>query len=539
MAAKFKFFRAAIAATIVLLLISCNLPGSSRVSIIITSHEDGQSVVLNEEIHLISLADSSNGVASVEFYVNGILMQTHTPMVEAPVEFTVEQAWTPEQEGIIVLSVRAIDANGSASEPSSITLNVVTSISEIEQTPTLTVTPEDFPQTQTAMVGCTHDAEFVEHVTIPINSFLTAGSSITKIWRVRNIGSCDWVAFELIHVSGDLLSASTPQALPVVSMDENVDIAVGMVVPSNPGTYSAVWRIRSSDGTVFGPELTLTIIVPLLPTDTPNPTPTFTLTPSKTPTNTPTSTPTPTPTPTPTETSAPLSVVQVAASVLIESSNWEQATVACPAGSVVVSGGFAAHPELRVYNSTRNGNSWQVYAYNNSLSSRYLNVYATCLYNSGGSVSHVQNQTNAAADSTSYVIAGCPSGSVVTGGGWVVGTDEAIELYNSSKYLNGWIIYVRNTGMGTPLIHVYAICLSDVSGTTDIVYEETDINPGDVGYTTALCPTGTFVVGGGFAQHPDISTYNTSMNANGWINYASNTGSSIKTMYTYAVCYSP
>jgi len=533
MTAKFKFFRAVIAATIVLSLLSCNLPGRSRVSIIITSHADGQSVVLNEEFHLISLATSSNGVASVEFYVNGILIQTHTPMVEAPVEFTVEQAWTPEQEGMIVLSVKALDVNGNASEPTSISLNVVTSISEIEQTPTLTETPEDFPQTQTAMVGCTNDAEFVEHVTIPINSFLTAGSSFTKIWRVRNSGSCDWVAFELIHVSGDLLSASTPQALPIISTGENVDIAVGMVVPTSPGTYSAVWRIRSSDGTVFGPELALTIIVPLLPTNTPNPTPTFTLTPTKTPTNTPTLTPTPT------ETSAPLSVAQVVANVLIEADDWETATVACPAGSVIVSGGFAAHPELRVYNSTRNGNGWQVYAYNNSLSSRYLNAYATCLYNSGGSVSHVHAQTNAAANDTTYVTAECPTGSVATGGGWVVGTDEAIELYNSSKYYNGWIIYVRNTGIGTPLIHVYAICLSSVGGTTDIVYEDTDINPGDVGFITALCPTGTFVVGGGFAQHPDISTYNTSKDENGWINYAMNHGTVQKTMYTYAVCYSP
>ena len=531
MTLKLRFSSAAVVILLLIFSAGCNFPGRSLVNIIITSHEDGQSVVMNEEIHLTCLATASHGVDSVEFYVNGVLTQTHTPTIESPEEFTMEELWTPDQEGSVVLTVKAIDTKGTYSDPVSIVLNVVSSVSEIVDTPTPTVTPEDFDQTLTAQVGCTNEAEFVEHVTIPINSYLTSGTTFTKIWRVRNTGDCDWVAYELIHVNGDILSASTPQALPVINAGENVDIAVDMVVPLSPGTYSAVWRLRSSDGTVFGPELDLTIIVPLLPTNTPNPTATFTLTLTATPTRT--------PTPTPTETSTPLSVEQAFATVSIAPGDWDKAVATCPPGSVVVSGGFAASQELRVYNSTKSGNGWQVFAINNSSATKNLNAYAYCLDNSGGSTSTVSNQINASASSTTYVTVACPTGSVITGGGWIIGTDEAVQHYNSSKYLNGWIIYVNNTGTSTPLIAVYAVCLSGVSGTTDIEYESIDLSAGSAGYISAACPSGSFGVGGGFAQHPDINTYNTSLDGNGWINYARNYGASLRTMFTYSVCYFP
>jgi len=542
MTTKFKRFKSLLAMFIMLALACCNLPSGSQVTIIITSHENHQTINLNQETYIISYATSPDGIASIEFYINDNLFQTITSD-NTPKEFIAEQSWTPTQEGDIILSVVARDINGISSEPFSITLHVVPSISEnggtATPTPTLTQTPEGFPQTQTAQVGCVNDATFVEDVTIPVNAHLSAGSSFTKIWRVNNSGSCDWISYELFHVSGELMGTAAPQALPLVTAGGNVDISVDMVAPSSPGTFSSIWRIRTSDGNVFGPELTLTIIVPDLPTDTHTPTNTPTATPTSTPTSTPTFTLTPTPTPTFTETTPPISVEKVYSEISISPGSLDQVTAFCPADSVVVSGGFAVNINLRIYSSLRNGNGWRVDARNTGVSTSLLRVYATCLFHTGGSTSLELNQMTAHADGISHLEVACPSDSVVTGGGWSIGPDEAIRIYNSSKNDNGWQIYVRNHGLDTPLIAAYAICLSGVAGTTQDMMQSVSISAGDAGYDTASCPSDQFVVGGGFALQNDLNVYNMSLNGNGWRNYVFNTGIDSRRMYVYAICYSP
>jgi hypothetical protein len=529
-----KRIKSIFTAAMILILTCCNFPGRSQVEIIIESHEDGQAVVLNKEIHIVSHAVGSKGISAIELYANDTLIDTSSPPIGSPDDFTADQAWTPQEEGPVVISVLAKDMDGNTSKPFSIVLNVVPTISEMDATPTITLTPEDFPQTLTAQVGCTNGAVFMEHVTIPPNTTLSTGSNFTKTWRLLNDGSCDWIGYELVHISGSLLSASSPQALALVNAGYTVDISVEMAAPTSPGTYSAAWRLRDPEGNLFGPELTLTIIVPAPETDTPTPTSTFTLT------ATPTRTSTPTPTITPTQ--VELSVKQVNEQVSISPGAIGSTTAACPAGSVVVSGGFAADPQLLIYTQSKNGNGWRVYAKNNSAATKLLYVYATCLVNSGGSISQLDNQVSALAGGTAHVVVSCPAGSVVTGGGWATESNGDIWVYNSSKSSNGWQIYARNSGTESHLINVYAMCLSGVSGSTQNTMEPVSIPAGDTGYALAFCPSGTYVVGGGFACQDDLDVYNSSDRSlvdNGWINYAFNTGSVQRTMYTFTICYSP
>ncbi|MFW5714040.1 MAG: NBR1-Ig-like domain-containing protein [Brevefilum sp.] len=523
------------------LLSSCNLPWqSSEIAISITSHEEGQTVVLNEETRVVSLTIATRGIQSVELYINGELEHTATPTDGTPDEFTADQPWTPQQEGNVVISVVAIDASGNSSDPTSITVQVVPSVSETNKTPTpnATATPEDYAQTQTAQVGCTNDATFVQDVTIPPDSNLSAGSNFTKIWRVNNSGSCEWLGYELVHASGDLMNASSPKAIPAVQSGDNADLSVNMTAPGTPGTYSASWRIRADDGTVFGPELTLTIIVPAADTATPEPTLTFT----------PTVTPTQTPTmgliiPTlPTLIVVPmLSVEQVGEQISIPANSSGNTTVSCPGDSVVVSGGFAGSSGLRIWHSMMNTseNGWRVHGRNTTRSSKSMNVYATCLHNSGGSTSLEFSQKNANANDVTNLKVSCPSGSQVTGGGWVVGSNTSIEIYNSSKSGNGWQIYIDNSAGDTPLVNVYAVCLSGVSGSTSSTSNNGDVPGNDIGHVVKQCPSGQYVTGGGFATNIGAIIYNTSKTDNGWQNYAQNTTGIEKGLNTYTICYEP
>ena len=77
----------------------------------------------------------------------------------------------------------------------------------------------------------------------------------TKLWRIKNTGSCTWTSnFSLIFVDGDLMDAKSVVPLTELNVDTwgYVEIEVPMKAPSPAGTYKGYWMIRSADGNVFG-----------------------------------------------------------------------------------------------------------------------------------------------------------------------------------------------------------------------------------------------------------------------------------------------
>ena len=523
---------------LVITLSSCNFPYRAKFETVITSPSDGQSVVLNQETRIVSFTTSTVGIASIQLLINGRLAHTEYPPVGNPIEFTANQPWVPTEVGNSVITIIAIDTKGNVSDPVNITLQVVESISQggATITPTPTTTPEGLYLTQTAQSGCSNDLNFISHVTFPPNTYVTADSNFTKVWQVNNNGTCDWIGYELVHTSGDLLGATSPKPIPLVSAGNNANLSLDLVSPSTPGTFSSGWRLKDDKGDLFGPELTISIIVPQ-PTDTPSPTPTFTPTPTPTLTLTPTPTFTPTPTSTPTQTLP--TVERFSEQIQIPGNSIDRTTVNCPSGSVIVSGGFAAQLDIRVFNSMKGGNGWQVYGRNRASTPKTLTVIAVCLSYPGASSTQVLEQANITPNDQTNISASCPAGSIVTGGGWVINADDAVELYNTSRDGNGWQIWVNNTDTGSPLVNVYAVCLSGVPGSTDSVLSSGTIPANDNGYVQSQCPAGKIATGGGFAIQPGPFIYNTSHRENGWINYAMNTTGDDKVMYAYAICYSP
>jgi hypothetical protein len=300
-----------------------------------------------------------------------------------------------------------------------------------------------------------------------------------------------------------------------------------LTAPVSPGTYQGEWRLRSAEGEIFGTNLIVEIVVPAPPTDTPTPTATSFII----------------------VTVKPITLVPflpytelVVEQISINSGAVGKTTATCPSGSVVVSGGYAAGSDVLVYTHSKNGNGWRAYAKNNSGSSKLLNVYATCLHNaSGASTTQVGQQVTAPAGGIGHPVAACPSGSIVTGGGWASKSDGSLWVYNSSKSNNGWQVYARNSSGSGQLLNAYAICLSGVSGLTEQIMQSTVISAGSTGNATATCGSNEIVTGGGFASQDDLVMYNTSpylTGTNQWRTYARNTGGSNRTMYGYAVCLS-
>lgn len=516
--------------TLIIILTSCNLPNEPWVLVEITNYEDGQSVLLNEEVRIIAEARSSQGIDRVEFFINDELAFVNETPFGAPRDHIADQPWIPTVEGQVMVSVIAYDRMDNPSEPHMLTLQVVVSADELETEPTQTPTvpPEELALTQTAQAGCTNSASFIEHVTIPINTFVSANANFTKIWRVNNNGTCDWVGYQLVHTNGNLMGASSPRALPMIEAGANADLLIDMVAPSTPGTHSAGWRIQAGDGTLFGPELTVSINVPESPTDTPVPTPTFT------------STPTMTPPPTATATSLPISVQQYSEQFTLPPNTSESNMVTCPSGSVPVSGGFSHEPEIRVWRSVLNSNGWRVSATNTHTAARSITITATCLFNTGGSSASVPVDQNAQPNDFTQFTVACPSGSIVTGGGWDLYANNNLKVYHSSKSGNAWRLTINNPSGDLLPVSAYAICLSGVPGST-AQRENIENNVPANGSANAeqLCPSSSFVTGGGFSMDRELNLYNTTKQGNGWINHVTNPTGVDKRLDTFAICYTP
>lgn len=119
---------------------------------------------------------------------------------------------------------------------------------------TVTYSPPNtqVPSTSTA-VPCNH-VLFIRDVTVDDGTKFLPGEAFTKIWRLKNAGSCTWnTSYGVTFDSGDSLGAPVTVYLPgQVLPGEEVDVAVAMKAPTNAGTYRGNWKMRDQGGAKFG-----------------------------------------------------------------------------------------------------------------------------------------------------------------------------------------------------------------------------------------------------------------------------------------------
>jgi hypothetical protein len=117
-----------------------------------------------------------------------------------------------------------------------------------------TVTPTLTSTVTKTEVPCDR-ADFVKDVTIPDGTKLITGEDFTKVWQLKNIGSCTWnSAYSLVFDSGDSMGGPASKSLTAgtVAPGQVVDISVDLTAPTTPGEYRGDWKIRNPTGIVFG-----------------------------------------------------------------------------------------------------------------------------------------------------------------------------------------------------------------------------------------------------------------------------------------------
>jgi hypothetical protein len=97
-------------------------------------------------------------------------------------------------------------------------------------------------------------AAFLSDVTYPDGSVVPAGSSFTKIWRVRNSGTCTWTSsYALVFVGGERFDSPSAVNMPgTVYPGQTVDLAVNLDSPTKSGSYTGYWKLRNSSGALYG-----------------------------------------------------------------------------------------------------------------------------------------------------------------------------------------------------------------------------------------------------------------------------------------------
>ncbi|MFN2297329.1 MAG: NBR1-Ig-like domain-containing protein [Anaerolineales bacterium] len=138
-----------------------------------------------------------------------------------------------------------------------------------------------------------------------------------------------------------------------------------------------------------------------------------------------------------------------------------------------------------------------------------------------------------------HTTAFCPSGTVVTGGGYNV-SSTGMWVYIQRKNSNGWVVYVQNNSTVDKTLTVYAVCLTYPSVSVGDLSNNTPVTAGHSEDLITYCPTGTVVVGGGYTGLKEgtlITTYS-GLSGNGWRVSETNTGSGIANFNTYALCLS-
>ena len=136
-----------------------------------------------------------------------------------------------------------------------LTLNAPTQ-TPVPPTPTMTNTPTPTATSQPAATQVTYCdwAFFVKDVSIPDGTVLAPGETFTKIWRLKNRGTCTWTSdYMLVFSSGSQMGGKAEVTFPGnVAPGQTVDVSVLLTAPSVSGSYSGYWMLRNSSGTLFG-----------------------------------------------------------------------------------------------------------------------------------------------------------------------------------------------------------------------------------------------------------------------------------------------
>lgn len=180
---------------------------------------------------------------------------------------------------------------------------------------------------------------------------------------------------------------------------------------------------------------------------------------------------------------------------------YDSVSVACPAGTVAVGGGFRGPETTKFFASYLTNNGWYVRAVNGTLGASTIHVYAQCVANIPGSVSVSTATTSIGGLSNGTTSKNCPSGSTVVSGGYD-NTENGLIMTFSNKVDNGWRVNATSDAIAAQTLKVLSNCYSGSVSLAQIL--ATDSVPAGWTWTkTNTCDNG-LSISAGFASRAEL-----------------------------------
>lgn len=100
---------------------------------------------------------------------------------------------------------------------------------------------------------CNNKAAFYADVTIPDGTVFNQGEPFTKIWRIRNEGTCTITQeYSLVFAAGDPLDGPLTSPMPEIAPGQTADLSINLAAPKQGGKYGANYEFRDPKGNRFG-----------------------------------------------------------------------------------------------------------------------------------------------------------------------------------------------------------------------------------------------------------------------------------------------
>ncbi len=118
--------------------------------------------------------------------------------------------------------------------------------------------------TSSTAVGCA-DSVFYADITIPDGTTEKPGTAFTKIWRMKNTGTCKWgEGFKFAFAYGSRMGGGDftfTREYDFVPTGGTKDLGIKLTAPSVPNAYTGCWKMQTDSGYWFGQAACVTIKV--------------------------------------------------------------------------------------------------------------------------------------------------------------------------------------------------------------------------------------------------------------------------------------
>jgi hypothetical protein len=182
----------------------------------------------------------------------------------------------------------------------------------------------------------------------------------------------------------------------------------------------------------------------------------------------------------------------------------------CPAGEIALSGGWAVKytAGATILRSKRSGmRGWSVYV--SFPATVLVTVYAECLANaSGATITERLAQVSVAPGGSIDAYPTCTTGEVVGGGGFALDANLVLYVFTNTSDTQWWGKIISRSA-NAALAAIYAECLAYsgayLAQSTNLYVT---IPTGSTGSAASpVCPSGTYVSGGGFVHDDESFLY--------------------------------